>query len=212
MTQGSSPKAVSRFVPLLAKGWLIIGLFVAITVCYGVVVLAVGVPLPLRPSFDARPLCFQLHIACGGVSLVVGILQFSARLRRRFVQWHRRLGILYLVMVLISGSAGFLLSFSAATGTTAAWGFRLLSVFWIVATCLAYFNIVRLNIARHREWMIRSYALTLAAVSLRIELPIGLMATGGAFDVVYPVIAYACWIPNLVIAEGWIRLSRRTRG
>ncbi len=189
--------------------WWGLGLLTLLTALYAVGVLTLGVPPALQPSFEVRPLFFHIHIACGGVALVLGLLQFHARLRRRFVRWHRRAGIIYLVMVCLSGTAGFILSFSAATGSIAGWGFRLLSIFWIFATVMAYLRIIKRDITHHREWMIRSYALTLAAVTLRFELALGLVATQGDFELVYPVIAFSCWIPNWIIAECWILFSRK---
>ena len=210
MTADNTPviRSQSRAI---ACCWWGLGLVALLTSIYAVGVLAVGVPPALQPSFEVRPGFFYVHIACGGVALILGLLQFHAGLRRRFVQWHRRTGIFYLVMVCMSGSAAFNLSFSTATGSIAGWGFRLLSIFWICATAMAYLRIIKRDITHHREWMIRSYALTLSAVTLRIELIVGLVATGGDFEVVYPVIAFACWIPNWIIAEFWIHFSRRYR-
>ena len=56
--------------------------------------------------------------------------------------------------------------------------------------------------------MIRSFALTFAAVTLRIWLGIS-QASGMDFDVAYPVIAWVAWVPNLLVAEWWIRRGRR---
>ena len=53
----------------------------------------------------------------------------------------------------------------------------------------------------------RNYALTLAAVTLRIELPLLQMAGGMTFDQAYATIAWMCWIPNLVLAE-WLFVER----
>lgn len=188
-----------------------LAVLVLLTAAYAVTVLKLGVPAPIRPSFEDQPWWFWIHIGCGVIALLLGLLQFHSGLRTRFTRWHRRLGLVYLVMVLCSGVAGFILSFSSATGVVSDWGFRLLSICWIVTTLVAYWRIIQRDISHHREWMIRSYALTLAAVTLRLELAIGLVATNGAFDVVYPVIAYACWIPNLVLAELWIRWTRGQR-
>ncbi|MEE2908001.1 MAG: DUF2306 domain-containing protein [Planctomycetota bacterium] len=185
-----------------------LAVLVLLTVAYAAIVLKVGVPSALRPSFDDQPWWFRIHIGCGVIALLFGLLQFHAGFRRRWTLWHRRLGLVYLVMVIASGVAGFILSFSSATGVISDWGFRLLSIFWIATTVIAYWRIMNRDIAHHREWMVRSYALTLAAVTLRLELTVGLMVTNGAFDVVYPIIAYACWIPNLLVAEVWIRWTR----
>ncbi|MNL75568.1 hypothetical protein D3C87_2013940 [compost metagenome] len=60
----------------------------------------------------------------------------------------------------------------------------------------------------HRRWMIRSIALTLAAVTLRIQIPVSMMLDI-PFDTAYPVIAWLCWVPNLVVAEMIVRWPRR---
>jgi hypothetical protein len=56
--------------------------------------------------------------------------------------------------------------------------------------------------------MVRNFALTFAAVTLRFYLP-GSVAAGIAFELAYPVIAWLCWLPNIVIAE---LLFNRTHG
>ncbi len=63
---------------------------------------------------------------------------------------------------------------------------------------------MRRDFVAHERWMIRSFALTFAAVILRIYLPFaGDLVTG------YTAIAWLCWIPNLVVAKIWIRLRER---
>jgi hypothetical protein len=82
---------------------------------------------------------------------------------------------------------------------------------------MAYLSIRRRDLAAHRAWMVRSYALTLAAVTLRIYLPAAVI---GGLDMTfaYPAIAWLCWVPNHVIAE-WLlravpdaRLTARSAG
>ena len=51
--------------------------------------------------------------------------------------------------------------------------------------------------------MVRSVALTLSAVTLRLYLG-GATALGADFDAVYPAIAWLCWVPNLVLAQWWL--------
>ena len=54
--------------------------------------------------------------------------------------------------------------------------------------------------------MVRNFSLTLAAVSLRVWLPLSMMA-GIDFVLAYSVIAWLCWVPNLLIAEVFNRGS-----
>jgi hypothetical protein len=55
--------------------------------------------------------------------------------------------------------------------------------------------------------MVRNFALTFAAVTLRLYLPAWMIA-GVAFDVAYPLIAWLCWVPNLAMVAWWQRLRR----
>ena len=82
----------------------------------------------------------------------------------------------------------------------------LLALCWMGATWVAYLQIRRGNVDVHRAWMVRSYALTLAAVTLRIEIPLFLLS-GVSFEEAYPVIAWLCWVPNILVAE-WLIIAR----
>jgi len=56
----------------------------------------------------------------------------------------------------------------------------------------------------HRRWMIRSYALAAAAITLRIYLPLS-VAFDWPFSIAYPAIVWLCWIPNALGAEVYLR-------
>ena len=92
----------------------------------------------------------------------------------------------------------------AQGGLPAHVGFGLLAVLWLLATGQAYRSIRAGDQGAHRRWMTRSYALTFAAVTLRIYLPVSL-AVGVPFEPAYQTIVWLCWVPNLVIAE-WLIL------
>ena len=57
--------------------------------------------------------------------------------------------------------------------------------------------------------MIRNFALTLAAVTLRNYMPLMLLAFGPSFRQSYVTVSWLCWVPNLLVAE-W--LVRRPQG
>lgn len=161
-------------------------------------------PAMLHHAQD-RPLALYAHIGLAPVALALLPLQFRVGLRRRRPGLHRWLGRLYGVSILISGAAGAVLALTTAEGAVAASGFLLLSLAWLGTTGRAVWLAMQRRIAEHRAWMIRSAALTLAAVTLRLQLPLGAATLG--FGVSYPLIAWACWVPNLVIAE-WLLRSR----
>lgn len=79
-------------------------------------------------------------------------------------------------------------------------GFGLLACAWLFTTIRGFLRIRSGNDIDHRAWMIRSYSLTFAAVTLRIYIPLSL-AVGIPFEVAYPAIAWLCCVPNIIIAE-----------
>ena len=62
----------------------------------------------------------------------------------------------------------------------------------------------------HRRWMTLNFALAFAGVMLRLWIPVSI-ASGIPFDVAYPVVAWLCWVPNLVVAEVLFRASLRSQ-
>jgi hypothetical protein len=81
---------------------------------------------------------------------------------------------------------------------------------WLGCTIAGWRQAVGRDLPAHRRWMIRSYALTLAAVTLRLYLPLS-ASLGIPFATAYPAIAWLCWIPNLAAAQ-WVIRSRIAAG
>ncbi len=144
-----------------------------------------------------------LHFTAGGMVIILGALQFNQSLRNRHISLHRTLGKLYVAGCLLGGFAGLYMAFFSFGGTVTHWGFGSLAVCWIIATSMAYKHIRGGAVRLHQDWMIRSYALTLAALTLRIYLPITQIA-GLDFEPSYQAISWFCWVPNLIIAEWFI--------
>jgi Predicted membrane protein (DUF2306) len=90
-------------------------------------------------------------------------------------------------------------------------GFATLGILTAMTTAIAYARIRAFDVSRHREWMIRSFALIFAAVTLRVELPLLIVAYKGAFAPAYAIVAWLCWIPNLAWAEWYVRYARGRR-
>lgn len=148
---------------------------------------------------------FYLHVGLGGLSLLSGWTQFSKRLRATNIALHRKLGTVYVLSVLISGIAGLYVAFFATGGPVAQSGFTGLAIAWLITTTFAYQTIRRKKVDEHRAWMIRSYALTFAAVTLRLWLPALTSLFGMDFIPAYRIIAWLCWVPNLIWAEWYLR-------
>jgi uncharacterized membrane protein len=160
----------------------------------------------LRDRFIVMPVATFLHLAGAAVALAVGPFQLNARLRNRFLGAHRWMGRSYVAGVLLGGFGALTMATIAQAGLPARVGFGLLAVLWLTATGMAYRHIRAGNQPAHRRWMIRSYALTFAAVTLRIYVPLS-QVYGIPFEPAYQTIAWLCWVPNLIVAE-WLILRQ----
>ena len=147
---------------------------------------------------------FYTHIFLGGLALLAGFSQFYKKLRRKSPALHRTLGKIYVTAVLLSGLAGLGIAFFATGGIIPALGFAGLAIFWLYTTSNAYASIKKPDIEAHQRWMIRSYALCFAAVTLRLYLPLFTGALNIDFIPAYKIIAWLCWVPNILVAEIFI--------
>lgn len=158
-------------------------------------------PPPLLWMVTERKVAFLFHVGGGIIALATGVLNLLGRLRERYLNVHRWLGRTYLVSVLVSGVAGLSLAFTSQGGLAAHFGFGFLAVLWLATAVLAYRRIRAFDIEAHRRWMIRNYALTFAAVTLRLWIPLLVLGFGYQFSDVYPAVAWLGWVPNLIVAE-----------
>jgi uncharacterized membrane protein len=145
------------------------------------------------------------HIIGGSIALLLGPWQFSRRLRQRHLSLHRWMGRIYLLGVALGSLAGFASSFFSQGGMPTHFGFGILAVLWFFTGWMAYHYARTSRIAQHREWMIRNFSLSLAAVTLRQYLPFMLFVMHWPFLRAYVPISWLCWVPNLLIAEWLIR-------
>ena len=90
-------------------------------------------------------------------------------------------------------------------------GFGAFAVLWFLTGLQAYRMVRRGNIVAHRQWMIRNFALTLAAVTLRNYMPLMLFALHWSFRSSYITVSWLCWVPNLLVAEWLVRRQARTQ-
>lgn len=161
---------------------------------------------------------FYVHIVAGGIALVASPFQFWRGLRDRAPRVHRWTGRVALAAIAIAGVAGLALAPFSAAGIVGLFGFGALALLWVLSGWRGYRAIRRGDVPSHRAWMMRTFALTYAAVTLRIWLPLLMfaqvpfaLAATGAFDAdaafanAYAAVPFLCWLPNLVVAEWLIR-------
>ncbi|MCR8725356.1 DUF2306 domain-containing protein [Frigidibacter sp. ROC022] len=155
----------------------------------------------------AHPLAFFAHVGLAPLALALMPFQFWKGLRSRRPALHRRIGRAYALAILLAGLGALSLAWHSKAGPVAASGFFLLGLLWLTSTAAGVWQARARRFAAHRRWMIRSAALTFAAVTLRLYLPLGQLL-GFDFDRAYTVIAWACWVPNLLLAEWLLRRDK----
>ena len=191
-------------------GWWVLLAFAVAIAGYGFANVVRGpamYPPNLLDSFMARPWGIYPHAFLGSWALLLGPFQFRRDLLRNRPR-HRLLGQAYLLACLGTGVAGLYMAFFSYGGMVTHLGFGGLALSLLGSILLAYQAIKGRDVARHREWMIRSYALIYAAVTLRIQIPTLMAVTRGDFDFSYHVTSWLCWVPNLLVAEWYVRRSR----
>ncbi|TQR42634.1 DUF2306 domain-containing protein [Paenibacillus popilliae] len=119
---------------------------------------------------------------------------------------HRAIGYLYACLISTGGITGLYLSWYADGGWIAAAGFGVLSILWMYTLYQGISHIVvARDLAGHGRWMIRNYALTCAAITLRLYMPLAAILFGLSDpNDTFAVIAWLCWTPNLLVAESLV--------
>jgi hypothetical protein len=150
---------------------------------------------------------FYFHVFASLLVLPAGFSQFNKKLILERPNLHRRLGIVYLITVItIASPTGFLMSIHANGGLAARTSFLSLSLAWFISALLAWRYALKRKFILHGEWVLRSYALALSAITLRLyALLFDLLHLDFPPRDVYITIAWMSWVPNLIIAELMIR-------
>ena len=177
----------------------------------GIALLSYRYLLPHPPQVGAdiaknlmRHPWLTVHAGLAATALLVGPFQFIAGLRARWPRVHRWMGRVYVAGCLGAGVAGLPLAYGTDAGPIATAGFATLDVIWFAITAQALRLAMTGRYAEHRRWMIRSFALTFAAVTLRLYLPFPPMM-GYSFLEGYRAISWIAWVPNLMIVELYLR-------
>lgn len=151
---------------------------------------------------------FYMHVFSSVFLMVAGAMQFIPYLIYKAKKIHRISGYTYIfILLLISGPGAIVMSIHANGGIYAQTSFLIQSILWYVTTILAWYFATKKKFNLHSEWMVRSYALTLGAISLRLFVVIFGMLNIDELRPkhVYIIVSWSSWVVNLIIAELIIR-------
>ena len=157
-------------------------------------------------------IAFFAHVYASIFVLFAGFTQFSEPIRKRWSFLHRLIGYSYIFLILmVAAPSGFVMGIHANGGLSSKISFCILSVIWFVFTLKAVLYARNNDFKAHRAFMMRSYALTLSAVSLRAWkwLIINLFETA-PMDT-YRIVAWLGWVLNLVLIEFYIRTDLKVK-
>jgi uncharacterized membrane protein len=197
--------------PYLSKGLWWVGAVSSVLIAlvsYRYFAPSIPIPPSLSSNLMARPWLW-VHAGLAATALITGPWQFIPGLRGRRPRIHRVTGRVYVFCCLVGGAAGLLLASGTSAGPIARAGFGLLAIVWMGVNANALRLAMTGRYAEHRQWMIRSFALTFGAVTLRTYVPLA-QVMGIDFMTAYRAISWLAWVPNLMLAELYIRgLPRR---
>lgn len=149
---------------------------------------------------------FYVHIFTSLIVLFCGVALFSDYVLRHYKSIHQIAGRIYVFLLLIfAAPSGLIMAFYANGGWLAQLAFVFLTVIWWGCTWQGFRIVLKGQVVAHRRWMIRSYALTLSAITLRFGQ--FMLNSWFSFDpqIQYVLLGWGSWNFNLLLAECWIR-------
>lgn len=203
MTVTTAPPArATRPRWLRVTGWVWVG----VSGFYALFALAMAATAGSTPR--AAPPLFVAHALTGAVALLAVSVQMSLNTPPRRRALHRVLGTAYVAAAALTSmlSVPVVAAFDVDPVTKAA--FLAEAVLWLATTAVAYVHIRAGRVTRHREWMIRSFALAAFFVAFGIWDPVT-AALPLPRATAYTLAVVLAWLVNLTAAQVWIRRTAR---
>ena len=151
-----------------------------------------------------------VHAAGAVTAMAIGPFQLSTSFRNNHMQLHRVMGYVYVICVVVGSFGAFGLIAHTVSGALAGAGFITLNLLWLFSIYQALNNALNKEIKLHREWMMRNYGLTFAAVPFRC-FPAIVSLFGVEPQLAYGIGAWIAVVFMIVITELIIRDQRVNR-
>ncbi len=150
-------------------------------------------------------LMIRIHILLAIISLVTGPLGIVKRIRVKSLTFHRWNGRIYVLSIVLNYIPGLYVAFFATGGWLSTTGFLILNTIWITTTLLGISYIKKRQILAHSQWMVRSFFLSFANMTIYIIVASLHQGISLSYDTSYTIAVWLCWILNLSLAELLIR-------
>lgn len=153
---------------------------------------------------------YYSHVLVAGIILLIGFFQLYLPLSMRWRAVHRTLGKIYVFGILIfSAPGGLVMSLFINRGPWVLLSFIIQCTLWFFFTYMAFDRIRHRDVPAHRQWMLRSFALTLAAITLRLYVFLSSWSFDLTQPTAYAAIAWLSWVPNILLVEIYIHKSNK---
>lgn len=159
------------------------------------------------PNVDLWVVMIKLHIVLAIIALTTGPLGLSKSIRKKRPVLHRWNGRIYVGAIVFNIIPGYYVSFYANGGVWSVIGFLILNTLWLLTTINGYRFIRKGQVRQHRIWVLRSFFLTFANLTIYLIVAIFHYGVGLPYGLSYTFAVWLAFILNLLLAELVIRKS-----
>ncbi len=160
-------------------------------------------------KYNQNPATTLLHVLPAALFIVLAPLQFSRGIRSRHIRWHRWSGRLIVAIAIPVGLSGLWFGLRLPfAGAVEASGVGLAGALFLFALVRAFSAIRNRDIAHHREWMMRMFAVALGISTVRIAGTVLAVVTREGPATWFGASVWIGFAVNVALAELWIRLTR----
>jgi uncharacterized membrane protein len=186
---------------LFTAGWILLLLVSLFYILHNCSRFFIFTEASYHSHFWPRANWIFIHVVFGIVATLVIPFQLIPALRKNYMRLHRKLGYIYLISVMSSSVTSFYLAATSGLNIAYIAGLSCFTFAWISTTLMGYIAIINRNVTQHREWMIRSYVVTLCFSIARLLKEILIPEHIAVKTDVITMLTWVSWVIPLFITE-----------
>jgi uncharacterized membrane protein len=150
-----------------------------------------------------------LHVVPGGVFLILAPLQFSPAIRDRHRRFHRWSGRVIAALAFLAGVSGLWIGLVLPYASNERLPIALFGALFLLAPLKGIRAIRRGDVAHHRQWMIRLFAVGIGIAVVRVvATPMIAILRPERIQDIMALAFWTGWTLSVTSAELWIRATR----